>query len=85
MMRRLLALAFLSLPLSACVEESPPQEAERAAEEIAGVEAREAVDAERKNIEQAADAAAKLVEAEAQEEIDAALTAESAEGGGSEQ
>lgn len=74
---RTMAALLISLPLmSACVEESSPQQAEQAAEAVAGADTAAAIEAERKSIEQAADAAAKLVEAEAQEEIDAINDAE---------
>lgn len=65
------ALALLLL-LSACVEEPTPKEAEKAAEVLTEDE----VKAHKKSIEEAADEAAKLVEADAKAEIDALEPAE---------
>ncbi|MGL5838464.1 MAG: hypothetical protein ACRCY3_08195 [Sphingorhabdus sp.] len=54
---------------SACTEEPTPVEAEKAAQQIVDDDTENAVKTEARNIEEAADAAAKLVEEEAQEEI----------------
>jgi hypothetical protein len=63
-MRRVIALACL---LTACAEEPTPKEAEKAAEVLSEDEVKE----HRKSIEEAAEEATKLVEADAKAEIDA--------------
>lgn len=61
---------LLLATLGACVEESSPKEGEQAAAQIAAEDDAEALKAEQKSIEEAADAAAKLVEEETREEIE---------------
>lgn len=68
-MRTITVLALLAV-LSGCVEESTPKEGEKAAAQIASEEDAEALRNEQKTIEEAADAAAKLVEDETREEIE---------------
>ena len=68
-MRTVIAFALLTV-LSGCVEESTPKEEEKAAAQIASEEDAEALRNEQKTIEEAADAAAKLVEDETREEIE---------------
>lgn len=65
-------LLFAVLALSACVEEPSKKAAEKAAQQVAAEDEDEAAvrNIEAKNIEAAADAAAKLVEEEANQEID---------------
>lgn len=65
------ALPFLLL-LGACVEEPTPKEAEKAADALSQDE----VKARKKTIEEAAEEAAKLVEADAKAEIDTLQPAE---------
>jgi hypothetical protein len=57
---------LLILCLAACVEESTPKEAEKAAETIE----QDAVKERQLSIEEAAEEATKLIEADAKEEID---------------
>lgn len=68
-MRTVIAFALLTV-LSGCVEESTPKEGEKAAAQIASEEDAEVLRNEQKSIEEAADAAAKLVEDETREEIE---------------
>lgn len=74
-MRMITVLALLAV-LSGCVEESTPKEGEKAAAQIASEEEAEALRNEQKSIEEAADAAAKLVEDETREEIEQMKAAE---------
>jgi starvation-inducible outer membrane lipoprotein len=61
----------LLLTLAACTEEATPQQAEKAANEIQQDEVKQ----RQLSIEQAAEEATKLIEADAKEEADAAKTA----------
>jgi ABC-type uncharacterized transport system auxiliary subunit len=69
-MRRALALVCL---LAACAEEPTPKDAEKVAE----VQSEDEVKEHKKSIEEAAEEATKLVEADAKAEIDALQSAES--------
>lgn len=62
---------LLPLILSACVEESTPKEAEAAAELQADITPQKQLEEQARSIEQAADAAVKLIEEEAKAESDA--------------
>jgi cytidylate kinase len=68
-MKSMLPLLLLAT-LGACIEETSPKDGERAAAEISTEDDAEALKAEQKSIEEAADAAAKLVEEETREEIE---------------
>ncbi|MBK6706170.1 MAG: hypothetical protein IPG54_01270 [Sphingomonadales bacterium] len=61
---------LLLITLVGCVEEPTPKDSEKAAAEVAAEDDAEALKAEQKSIEEAADAAAKLVEEDAREEIE---------------
>ena len=63
-------LASFALAISGCVEEPTPKEAAAAAEVQADITPQKELEQEAKNIEQAADEAVKLIEAEAQAETD---------------
>lgn len=60
-------LTLACFALGACTEESSPKEAEKAAEQVVAEDDAEALKTEQKTIEEAADAAAKLVEQESRE------------------
>jgi PBP1b-binding outer membrane lipoprotein LpoB len=64
------ALLFAALVLSACVEEPSKKGAGKAAEQVVAKDEAAALKSEAKNIEAAADAAAKLVEEETNQEIE---------------
>lgn len=69
----MIARGLLILPLlwlAACSEEPSAKEAEQAAKVNAATDTAEAVKAEKRTIEEAADAAAKLIEEEARQEIE---------------
>lgn len=68
-MKPLILAALLLTP--GCTEAPTPAEAEKAAKANAEIDSQSEVRAEKKSIEQAADAAAKLVEEEANAEIEA--------------
>ena len=68
-MKSMLPLLLLAT-LGACIEETSPKDGERVAVEISAEDDAEALKAEQKSIEEAADAAAKLVEEETREEIE---------------
>lgn len=59
------------LLLTACTEEPTPKEAEAAQATAVEEDTADAVKAEKKSLEEAADAAAKLVEEESRQEIEA--------------
>jgi hypothetical protein len=60
--------AFMLLALASCVEEPSPKQAEKAVEAIE----QDAVKARQRSIEQAAEEATKLIEADAKAEVDTA-------------
>ncbi len=60
----------LLLALTACVEEPTPKEAEAAAEAQADITPQKQLEGDARSIEQAADEAVRLIEAEAKAEID---------------
>lgn len=62
--------ALLALALAGCVEESTPKEAEAAAVMQAEVTPQKQLEQDARSIEQAADAAVKLIEEEAKAETD---------------
>jgi PBP1b-binding outer membrane lipoprotein LpoB len=61
---------LIALFLSGCVEEPTPKEAEAAAEMQADITPQKQLEDEARSIEQAADAAVKLIEEEAKAETD---------------
>ncbi len=65
-----IALVASLIALAGCTEEPTPVEAEKALEQTIAADGAAEAKAEAATIEEAADAAAKLVEEEAQEEID---------------
>ncbi len=68
MKAKLIILSFIAL--AACAEEPSPKEAEKAAEQAVAEDEAAALKSEQKSIEEAADAAAKLVEEESRKEIE---------------
>ena len=64
------ALLLAALPLSACGEEAGKKDTGKAAEHVVAKDEAAALKTEAKNIEAAADAAAKLVEEETNQEIE---------------
>ncbi len=64
-----LAALLTLLLLAACTREQPPAKAEKTAQPVVQGDSDKEVDAKAKSIEQAADAAAKLIEEEANQEI----------------
>lgn len=64
---------LLALSLSGCVEESNPKQAAVAARELTTVTPQRQLEQDAKRIEQAAEQAVKLIEAEAKAETDQAL------------
>jgi hypothetical protein len=74
-------IAFLAplLLVTACTEEPTPAQAEKALKNAVAADAEVEVKAKAKSIEQAADAAAKLIEEEANEEIEAIRAPQNAE------
>ncbi len=73
-MRRTLAGAAMTFLLASCVDEPTPKEAEKAAASVENDIEQNAVKAKQLSIEQAAEEATKLIEADAKEEINAAGT-----------
>jgi PBP1b-binding outer membrane lipoprotein LpoB len=69
-MRSAAALLALLPIVAGCAEESAPKEAEKAAVANAAEDAADAVKLEKKSIEEAAEAAVKLVEEESRQEIE---------------
>ena len=69
-MRHTSALLALTLLASACTEDPTPKQAEKTADANAAEDTADAVKLEKKTIEQAAEAAVKLVEEESRQEID---------------
>jgi PBP1b-binding outer membrane lipoprotein LpoB len=69
-MRVLLLTAGAMLFLSGCVEETAPKEAEKAAEAVEKDIEQDAVKERQLSIEQAAEEATKLIEADAKAEVD---------------
>lgn len=61
---------LLTLSLSGCVEESNPKQATVAARELTTVTSQKQLEQDAKRIEQAAEQAVKLIEAEAKDETD---------------
>lgn len=61
---------LLLATLAGCADEPTPKGGEKAAAQVAAEDDAEALKAEQKSIEEAADAAAKLVEEDAREEIE---------------
>lgn len=61
---------LLLVTLAGCADEPTPKGGEKAAAQVAAEDDAEALKAEQKSIEEAADAAAKLVEEDAREEIE---------------
>jgi ABC-type uncharacterized transport system auxiliary subunit len=72
--RRSLAAAAMTFLLVSCVDEPTPKEAEKAAASVENDIEQNAVKAKQLSIEQAAEEATKLIEADAKEEINAAGT-----------
>jgi hypothetical protein len=68
-MRSLLVISALTL-LSACVDEPTPKQADKAAAATDDGDEQESVKAQQRSIEEAADEAVKLIEADAKAEID---------------
>ncbi len=73
-MKTCIALALPCLALSACTEEPNRKTAEEASVLLANEATQEAVKEKRQSIEEAAEQATKLIEADAKAEIDAAVT-----------
>ena len=69
MMRVVVLLALLPL-VAGCADEPAPKEAEKAAVANAAEDAADAIKLEKKSIEEAAEAAVKLVEEESRQEIE---------------
>jgi ABC-type uncharacterized transport system auxiliary subunit len=76
-MRQLLGLAAISCLLASCVDEPTPKEAETAAAKVENEASKTAVEKRQLSIEQAAEEATKLIEADAKSEIDAATPGDS--------
>jgi cellobiose-specific phosphotransferase system component IIA len=68
-MKRAILIGLLLV--TACSAEPKPAEAPKAAKQVPESDAEDEVKTEKKSIEEAAEAATKLIEAEAREEIDA--------------
>lgn len=69
-MRHTPALLVLTLLATACTEDPTPKEAEKAADVNAAEDTADAVKLEKKSIEEAAEAAVKLVEDDSRQEIE---------------
>jgi PBP1b-binding outer membrane lipoprotein LpoB len=69
-MRRIIPLIALTMTLSACVEEPSPKASEKAVEAIEQAEQQDTVRERQRTIEEAAEEATKLIEADAKSEAD---------------
>lgn len=65
--------AFLTLLVTACVDETAPKEAETAAEGVEKNAEQDAIKERQLSIEEAAEKATKLIEADAKAEIEASV------------
>jgi PBP1b-binding outer membrane lipoprotein LpoB len=69
-MRRIIPFIALTITLSGCVEEPSPKASEKAAEAIEQAEQQGSVKERQRTIEEAAEEATKLIEADAKSEAD---------------